>query len=82
MRIYGYEHITATPIRGALTRGKKLPERIHTDTLKNLLAAQSMREITTYSFISPKALDALRLDKEDSRRQVVTLLNPLARNIL
>ena len=77
MRIYGYEHITATPIRGALTRGKKLPERIHTDTLKNLLAAQSMREITTYSFISPKALDALRLDKEDSRRRVVTLLNPL-----
>lgn len=77
MRVYGYEHIVATPIRGQLTRGKKLPERLHNDTLKSLLIAQSMREITTYSFISPKAADLLRLPQDDPRRQAVALLNPL-----
>ncbi len=77
MRVYGYDHIVATPIRGELTRGKKLPERIHNDTLKSILTAHGMREIITYSFISPKSADALRLPENDSRRKAVALLNPL-----
>ena len=36
-----------------------------------------MREITTYSFISSKACDQLGLAEDDSRRKVVSLLNPL-----
>ena len=36
-----------------------------------------MREISTYSFISSKAVDSLRLSADDKRRQAVTLLNPL-----
>ena len=77
MRVYGYDHIVATPICGELSRGKKLPDRICTDTLKALLVAQSAREITTYSFISPKVMNLLRLPENDYRRQAVTLLNPL-----
>ena len=77
MRVYGYDHIVATPIRGELSRGRKLPDRICTDAVKAVLAAQSMREIITYSFISPKAADLLRLAEDDPRRQAVTLLNPL-----
>ena len=77
MRIYGYEHIVSTPIRGVITRGRRLPERIHGDTLKKLLCAAGVREISTYSFISAKALDQLGLAEDDSRRQVVSLLNPL-----
>ncbi len=77
MRIYGYDHIVATPMTGSIIRGKKLPERIHTDLLKSVLISQSMREISTYSFISSKAVDTLGLAPDDTRRQAVTLLNPL-----
>lgn len=77
MRIYGCEHIVATPMRGDIVRGKKLPERIKTDKVKRALIARGMREITTYSFISSKAVDTLLLPVDDARRQAVTLLNPL-----
>ena len=77
MRIYGCEHIVSTPMRGNIVRGKKLPERIKTDKVKRTLIAREMREISTYSFISSKAVDSLRLSADDKRRQAVTLLNPL-----
>ncbi|MDD6032101.1 MAG: phenylalanine--tRNA ligase subunit beta [Oscillospiraceae bacterium] len=77
MRIYGYEHIVSTPMTGTVIRGRKLPERVHGDTLKKLLCAQGMREISTYSFISAKAPDQLSLPEDDWRRQTVALLNPL-----
>lgn len=77
MRIYGYEHIVGTPMKGDVIRGRKLPERIHGDVVKNLLIAHSMREITTYSFISGKAADQLGLAADDKRREDVVLLNPL-----
>lgn len=77
MRVYGYDHIVATPMTGSIIRGKKLPERIHTDLLKSTLIAQGMREISTYSFISSKAPDTLNLAADDARRNAVTLINPL-----
>ena len=77
MRVYGYDHIVSTPMTGSIVRGKILPERRHTNLLKDVLIAQSMQEISTYSFISGKALDTLSLSEDDERRQVVTLLNPL-----
>ena len=77
MRIYGCDYIVSTPIRGDIIRGKKLPERIKADKVKKALIAQQMREISTYSFISSKAIDALNLSADDVRRQAVTLLNPL-----
>ena len=77
MRIYGYDHIVSTPMKGSIVRGKRLPERIHNDQLKSVLTAREMREITTYSFISSKAMEPLHLTENDPRRQAVTLLNPL-----
>ena len=77
MRIYGYDHIVATPMHGVIVRGRRLPERIHTDKVKALLVARQMREVMTYSFISGKAVDSLSLAPEDPRRQAITLINPL-----
>ena len=77
MRIYGCEYIVSTPMRGDIVRGKKLPERIKSDKVKRTLIAREMREISTYSFISSKAVDSLHLASDDSRRNAVTLLNPL-----
>lgn len=77
IRVYGYDHIVSTPMTGSIVRGKILPERRYTNQLKDLLIAQGMQEISTYSFISDKALDTLSLRADDSRRQTISLLNPL-----
>ncbi len=77
MRIYGYDHIVGTKMRGEVTRGKKLPERVKTDALKSLLCSLGANEITTYSFIGSKAVDTLCLDESDTRRNQIRLINPL-----
>ena len=77
MRIYGYDHIVGTPMRGDVMRGKKLPSRVKSDKLKALLCGLGCYEIATYSFISSSALDTLNLAADDARRNVVKLINPL-----
>lgn len=77
MRIYGYDHIIGTPMRGTVVRGKLLPERIKTDKIKKLLIGAGAYEIATYSFIASKAIDTLLLDENDERRNQVKIINPL-----
>lgn len=77
MRIYGYDHIVGTPMTGSVMRGRKLPSRVNDDRLKATLVADGVQEITTYSFISGKAVDQLGLSADDARRQAVRLLYPL-----
>lgn len=77
VRIYGYDHIVASSMKGAIIRGTKLPERLNGDRLKAALVAQGAYEISTYSFISAKAADSLSLAADDTRRQAVSLINPL-----
>ncbi len=77
MRIYGYDHIVSTPMRGDVVRGTKLPERIKCDRIKTLMNGQGAYEIATYSFISSNALDTLKLAADDSRRNAIKLINPL-----
>ena len=48
-----------------------------TDKIKARMVALGAREIATYSFISKKQLDDLRLPADDERRNVVELCNPL-----
>ena len=77
MRIYGYDHIVGTPMRGNVMRGKKLPARVKSDKMKALLCGLGCYEIATYSFIASKAIDTLLLDENDSRRNQIKILNPL-----
>lgn len=77
MRIYGYSHIKGRPMRGEVTRGKKLPEREKADSIKQLLCAAGLREIATYSFINPAAVDMLGLMPDDERRNMIKIINPL-----
>ena len=78
MRIYGYDHITGEPMRGAITRGQKSKERLNDDQAKACLIAHGLREMETYAFISAKAPDLLSLDANDPRRMAVPLMNPLS----
>lgn len=77
MRIYGYDHIVGTAMRGTVNRGKLLPERIKTNKIKALMTASGAYEIATYSFISSKAIDTLKLEKNDERRNEIKIINPL-----
>ena len=77
MRIYGYDHIVGTKMRGNVTRGKLLPERIKTDKIKKLLTGANLYEIATYSFIASKAIDTLLLAEDDERRNQIKIINPL-----
>ncbi len=77
MRIYGYDHIIGKPMRGDVVRGKKLPERIKCDKIKDFMTAAGAREIATYSFISSAAIDTLLLDENDERRKQIKIINPL-----
>ena len=77
MRIYGYSHIKGRSMRGDVIRGKKLPEREKADRIKALLCVAGVREIATYSFINPAAADWLKLPADDSRRNMIKIINPL-----
>ena len=77
MRIYGYDHIVGTAMRGDVVRGKLLPERVKTDKIKKLLTGAGAYEIATYSFIASKAIDSLMLAEDDSRRNQIKIINPL-----
>ena len=77
MRIYGYDHIVGTAMNGNVVRGKLLPERVKTNAVKKLMNALGAYEITTYSFISSKAIDTLNLKEDDERRKAIRLINPL-----
>ncbi len=77
MRIYGYDHIVGTPMRGTVNRGRLLPERIKTDKIKKLLNSVGAYEIATYSFIASKAIDTLNLAEDDERRNQIKIINPL-----
>lgn len=75
-RIYGYNNIPKTIIRGVaaaeLTEKQKFERRI-----MNAMTALGAYEITTYSFISPKYFDKIRLPEDSKLRNTVVITNPL-----
>lgn len=75
-RFYGYNKIPVTSIRGSaqgmLTEKQKFERR-----MVGVLIAQGLYEITTYTFVSPKTYDKLRLPADSPLRRSVEILNPL-----
>lgn len=76
-RLYGYNRIPTTLMRGATTQGgyskeQKLERQAG-------MAARSMgySEIITYSFVSPAIFDLIRLPKDSPLRQTCKIQNPL-----
>lgn len=65
IRLYGYNKIKSTLFADASkqTMGGRDAFRTKEDLLKRILTAKGANEIITYSFISPKTFDILRLPK-------------------
>ena len=76
-RIYGYDKIPVTLMRGATTRGGLNPEQKFEKKVNQTLQALGLTEITTYSFISPKYYDNIRLAADSPLRRSVRIANPL-----
>jgi len=77
-RINGFDRIPETvPRGGGLAAGLDPRQRMEKQMLFELVA-QGLSQVVTYSFMNPADLDLLGIAIDDSRRAVVTLLNPLA----
>lgn len=76
-RIYGFHNIESAPLIGTLTKGERNRGRKIEDIIKEELIGLGLNEITTYSFISPKAYDKINLPEESIKRRYIELLNPL-----
>ncbi|RQD77250.1 MAG: phenylalanine--tRNA ligase subunit beta [Candidatus Syntrophonatronum acetioxidans] len=77
-RVYGYEHIKTTLPRGEITQGKKTREQKLTDKAREIITACGLNEAITYSFVSPKIFDQLKLEEDNPLREVIEMHNPLS----
>ena len=75
-RFYGYNNIPTTIAKGSPEGGYNEYQKFERVVNQNMLA-QGMYEIMTYSFVSPKQYDKIRLPKDDPKRHSVVIRNPL-----
>lgn len=75
-RFYGYNKIPTTSIQGGVYGVVTEEQKLERHAVTTLLA-QGMSEICTYTFVSPKAFDLIRLPEESPLRRTVKILNPL-----
>ena len=77
IRIYGYNNIKSTCINAETTQGGRNPRQQFETDISDYLCDIGLNEIQTYSFISPKYYDKIRMAADDSRRKSIVISNPL-----
>lgn len=75
VRFYGYDELEPRLI--STKRGGKTEQQVRADKLKSLMVGHGCQETLTYSFITPKAFDMLRLPTDSELRNAVEISNPL-----
>ena len=75
-RFYGYNNIPKTIIRG-VAAGELTPVQKFTRRLRRAAVSVGAYEICTFSFISPKSYDKVRLAPGSTLRKCVEITNPL-----
>ncbi|MCD8205801.1 MAG: phenylalanine--tRNA ligase subunit beta [Clostridia bacterium] len=82
IRSIGYDNITPTFMPTAkVTRGGYTESQKAEQKLKDTLFSLGMTEISTYSFISEKDLDMLKIPSGAPERKFVKILNPLGEDL-
>ena len=77
IRIYGYNNIKSTCINAETTQGGRTPKQQHEVNTESLMYGMSFDQIQTFSFISPRYYDKIRMAADDTRRNSVVISNPL-----
>ena len=75
-RIYGYNDIPSTDFRG-IARAEYTEEQKFIRALRNTAVSLGGYEIATYSFVSPKYFDKIKLPENSKLRNAVKIMNPL-----
>lgn len=76
-RFHGYDIIPTTLLSGESVIGMKNKEQKVEDKINEVLTAQGMSEIYTYTFVSPSIFDKLNIPAESPLRNTVKITNPL-----
>ena len=77
IRIYGYNDIKSSKITAENTAGGRTPKQQFKVDLSDALCGMGLDEITTFSFISPKYYDKIRLPEDENVRRSIVISNPL-----
>lgn len=75
-RFYGYNKIPGTLLSGG-AQGKYTPRQKFENAIGTVMLSLGASEIMTYSFISPKYYDKIRMPVDSPLRKSVTISNPL-----
>ncbi len=75
-RMYGFDKLPMTI--PALGLGAKLTDKqVMVDKARRVLLGLGVSEIQTYSFVSPKSVDKVRIPADSEKRRFIRLINPL-----
>ena len=77
IRIYGYNDIKSSKIKAENTAGGRTPKQQFKVDLSDALCGMGLDEIQTFSFISPKYYDKIRLPEDENVRCSIVISNPL-----
>ena len=75
-RMYGYDNMPVTIPKGNNEAGQSY-ERDIKDLAREVMLGMGANEIQTYSFVSPKGVDNVRIAEDSWERAFVKILNPL-----
>lgn len=76
-RVFGYENIPSTLFTTTVAQEGKNERQKVVDKTRNILVGCGMHQIISYSMVSPKCFDWLRLPSSHYLREAVELTNPL-----
>ena len=76
-RIWGYNKIPSTNIKAETTRGGRSPKQQFEVNVENAMVGMGISQIQTFSFISPKYYDKVRLPADSELRTSIVISNPL-----
>ena len=75
-RMYGYDRLPVTLPKSSTEAGKSAKQLLR-DLSKDALLGMGVSEIQTYSFVSPRGLDNIRMAEDAEGRKLIRLRNPL-----
>ncbi len=76
-RIYGYNRIRSSRIKAETTQGGRTLKQKFEVQVENAMCGMGLNQIQTFSFISPKYYDKIRLSSDSPLRNSVVISNPL-----
>ncbi len=77
IRIYGYNEIPASEMRASATQGGRTEKQAFEVATEKAMYGMGLSQIHTFSFISPKYYDKIRMPADSDLRRSVVIQNPL-----